>query len=117
MARIDFTGKVAVITGAGGGLGRCYAIELAKRGAKVVVNDLGGSTSGIGSSRSAVDQVVEEIKEMGGKAVPNYDNVATSDGGENVVRTAIDAFGKIDILINNAGILLDSSFVKMDEQK
>lgn len=117
MSRIDFTGRVAIITGAGGGLGRCYAIELAKRGAKVVVNDLGGSKSGIGSNNSAADQVVEEIRQLGAEAVPNYDNVATSEGGKNIVRTAIDAFGRMDILVNNAGILLDSSFLKMDEEK
>jgi NAD(P)-dependent dehydrogenase (short-subunit alcohol dehydrogenase family) len=117
MSRIDFTGRVAIVTGAGGGLGKNYAIELAKRGAKIVVNDLGGSKGGIGSSTSAADHVVEEIKGLGGQAVPNYDNVATVEGGENIVRTAIDAFGRVDILINNAGILLDSSFVKMDEKK
>ncbi|MGZ3613078.1 MAG: SDR family NAD(P)-dependent oxidoreductase, partial [Thermodesulfobacteriota bacterium] len=117
MSRIDFTGRVAIVTGAGGGLGKNYAIELAKRGAKIVVNDLGGSKGGIGSSTSAADHVVEEIKGLGGQAVPNYDNVASVEGGENIVRTAIDAFGKVDILINNAGILLDSSFAKMDEKK
>ncbi|MGZ3515094.1 MAG: SDR family oxidoreductase [Thermodesulfobacteriota bacterium] len=117
MSRIDFTGRVAIVTGAGGGLGKNYAIELAKRGAKIVVNDLGGSKGGIGSSTSAADHVVEEIKGLDGQAVPNYDNVASVEGGENIVRTAIDAFGKLDILINNAGILLDSSFVKMDEKK
>lgn len=117
MSKIEFTGRVAIITGAGGGLGRHHAIELAKRGAKVVINDLGGSKDGVGSSTSAADHVVEEIKALGGEAVPNYDNVATQEGGENIVQTAIDAFGKIDILINNAGILLDSTFVKMDEKK
>jgi len=116
MSRIDFTGRVAIVTGAGGGLGRNHAIELAKRGAKVVVNDLGGSKTGAGSSSSAADKVVEEIRGLGGQAVPNYDNVATLVGGENIVRTAIDAFGKLDILINNAGILLDSTFSKMDEK-
>jgi len=116
MSRIDFTGRVAIVTGAGGGLGRNHAIELAKRGAKVVVNDLGGSKTGAGSSSSAADNVVEEIRGLGGQAVPNYDNVATLVGGENIVRTAIDAFGKVDILINNAGILLDSTFSKMDEK-
>ena len=116
MSRIDFTGRVAIVTGAGGGLGRNHAIELAKRGAKVVVNDLGGSKTGTGSSSSAADHVVEEIRGLGGQAVPNYDNVATLVGGENIVRTAIDAFGKVDILINNAGILLDSTFSKMDEK-
>jgi NAD(P)-dependent dehydrogenase (short-subunit alcohol dehydrogenase family) len=117
MSKIDYTGRVGIITGAGGGLGRDYAIELAKRGAKVVVNDLGGSRDGVGSSKSAADHVVEEIKALGGEAVSNYDNVATPEGGENIVRTAMDAFGKVDILINNAGIVLDSSFAKMDEKK
>ena len=117
MSRIDFTGRVAIVTGAGGGLGRNHAIELAKRGAKVVVNDLGGSRDGIGSNPSAADHVVEEIKTLGGEAVPNYDNVGTPEGGENIVQTAIDAFGKLDILINNAGIIVDSTFSKMDEKK
>jgi NAD(P)-dependent dehydrogenase (short-subunit alcohol dehydrogenase family) len=117
MSQIDFTGRVAIVTGAGGGLGRNHAIELAKRGAKVVVNDLGGSKTGVGSSPSAADNVVEEIRALGGEAVPNYDNVATPAGGENIVQTAIDVFGKVDILINNAGILLDSTFAKMDEKK
>jgi len=117
MSRIDFTGRVAIVTGAGGGLGRNHSIELAKRGAKVVVNDLGGSKTGVGSSSSSADQVVAEIRGLGGEAVPNYDNVATPKGGENIVRTAIDAFGRVDILINNAGILLDSTFSKMDEKK
>ena len=117
MSKIDFIGRVAIVTGAGGGLGRNYAIELAKRGVKVVVNDLGGSKNGVGSSTSAANHVVEEIKGLGGEAVPNYDNVATLGGGENIVQTAINAFGKVDILINNAGILMDSSLAKMDEKK
>ena len=117
MSKINFTGRVAIVTCGGGGLGRDYAVELAKRGAKVVVNDLGGSRDGVGSSKSAADHVVDEIKALGGEAVSNYDNVATPEGGENIVRTAIDAFGKVDILINNAGILLDSTFAKMDEKK
>jgi NAD(P)-dependent dehydrogenase (short-subunit alcohol dehydrogenase family) len=117
MAKINFTGRVAVVTGGGGGLGRNYAIELARRGAKVVVNDLGGSRDGVGSSKFAADHVAEEIKALGGEAVSNYENVATPEGGENIVRTAIDAFGKVDILINNAGILLDSTFAKMDEKR
>jgi NAD(P)-dependent dehydrogenase (short-subunit alcohol dehydrogenase family) len=116
MANIDFTGRVAIITGAGAGLGRQYAIELARRGAKVVVNDLGGARDGAGASDSAANKVVDEIKELGGSAVPNYDNVATAAGGENIVKTAIDAFGKVDILINNAGILRDKTFNKMDEE-
>jgi len=117
MSRMDFTDRVAIVTGGGGGLGRNYAIELAKRGAKVVVNDLGGSKNGVGSSISAADRVVEEIKRLGSEAVPNYDDVVTMEGGENIVQTAIDAFGRVDILINNAGILVDSSFAKMDEKR
>ncbi len=112
---IDFKDRVAIVTGAGAGLGKCHALDLAKRGAKVVVNDLGGSRDGSGSSDAAANQVVEEIKAAGGEAVPNFDNVATIEGGENIVKTAIDAFGKVDILINNAGILRDKSFAKMDE--
>jgi NAD(P)-dependent dehydrogenase (short-subunit alcohol dehydrogenase family) len=116
MSKIDFTGRVAIVTGAGAGLGRNHAIELAKRGAKVVVNDLGGARDGVGSSESAANKVAEEIKALGGEAVPNYDNVATYQGGENIVKTAIDAYGKVDILINNAGILRDKSFLKMEEE-
>jgi 3-hydroxy-3-methylglutaryl CoA synthase/NAD(P)-dependent dehydrogenase (short-subunit alcohol dehydrogenase family)/putative sterol carrier protein len=112
--RIRFDDRVAVVTGAGGGLGRAYALELARRGAKVVVNDLGGARDGAGKgSKSPADRVVEEIKKAGGQAVANYDNVATSAGGENIVRAALDAFGRVDILINNAGILRDKSFLKM----
>jgi NAD(P)-dependent dehydrogenase (short-subunit alcohol dehydrogenase family) len=117
MSKIDFMGRVAVITGVGGGLGRNYAVELARRGAKVVVNDLGGSRDGVGASKSAADRVVDEIKALGGEAVSNYDSVATPEGGENITRTGIDAFGKVDILVNNAGIILDSTFAKMDEKK
>ena len=116
MSKIDFTGRVAIVTGAGAGLGRNHAIELAKRGAKVVVNDLGGARDGVGSSESAANKVVEDIKALGGEAVPNYDNVATYDGGENIVKTALDAYGKVDILINNAGILRDKTFLKMEEE-
>lgn len=116
MSKVDFTGRVAIVTGSGAGLGRCYALELAKRGAKVVINDLGGTRDGSGSSDAAANKVVDEIKALGGEAVPNYNNVATVAGGENIVKTAIDAFGKVDILINNAGILRDKSFVKMEEE-
>ncbi len=117
MNKINFNGRVAIVTGAGGGLGRVYALELAKRGASVVVNDLGGSRDGSGGgSSSAADKVVDEITDFGGKAVANYDNVATPEGGENIVRTAIDAFGRVDILINNAGILRDKSFIKMEPE-
>jgi NAD(P)-dependent dehydrogenase (short-subunit alcohol dehydrogenase family) len=116
MAKIDFTGRVAIVTGAGAGLGRQYALELGKRGAKVVVNDLGGSRDGVGHSDAAANKVVDEIKALGGQAVPNYDNVATIAGGENITKTAVDAFGKVDILINNAGILRDKTFNKMEEE-
>ena len=114
---VRFDNKVAVVTGAGAGLGRVYALELAKRGAKLVINDLGGARDGSGEgSSSPADQVVEEIKAAGGEAVANYDNVATVEGGEGIVKSALDAFGTIDILINNAGILRDKSFVKMDPE-
>jgi NAD(P)-dependent dehydrogenase (short-subunit alcohol dehydrogenase family)/uncharacterized OB-fold protein/putative sterol carrier protein len=111
---LDFKDRVAVITGAGAGLGRTYALELAKRGAKVVVNDLGGARDGSGDGSSApADRVVEEIQALGGEAVANYDNVATAEGGENIVKAAVGTFGRLDILINNAGILRDKSFLKM----
>jgi NAD(P)-dependent dehydrogenase (short-subunit alcohol dehydrogenase family) len=113
VAEISFDGRVAIVTGAGGGLGRTYALDLAKRGAKVVVNDLGGSVDGQGGSDTAAQKVVDEIKQAGGEAVPNYDSVATPEGGENIVKTAVDSFGKVDIVINNAGILRDKSFAKM----
>jgi NAD(P)-dependent dehydrogenase (short-subunit alcohol dehydrogenase family) len=116
MSKIDFTGRVAIVTGAGAGLGRLHAIELAKRGAKVVVNDLGGTRDGVGSGDAAANKIVDEIKALGGQAVPNYDNVATIKGGEGIVKSAIDAFGKVDILVNNAGILRDKSFTKMEEE-
>jgi len=115
MAEIRFDGKVAVITGAGGGLGRSHALLLAGRGAKVVVNDLGGATDGSGAGTSMADKVVAEIKALGGEAAPNYDSVATMEGGAKIVKTALDRYGRIDILINNAGILRDLSFLKMDE--
>ena len=115
--RIRFDDRVAIITGAGGGLGRVYALELAKRGAKIVVNDLGGSRDGSGDgSASPADRVVEEIKALGSDAVANYDNVATVEGGENIVQSALKAFGRVDIVINNAGILRDKSFVKMTSE-
>src|SRR5690242_8595266 len=107
---LRFDGKVAIVTGAGGGLGRSHALLLASRGAKVVVNDLGGSFTGDGKSASAADKVVAEIKEKGGEAVANYDSV---EDGDKIVKTAIDTWGKLDILINNAGILRDVSFQKM----
>ncbi len=111
---IAFDGRVAIVTGAGGGLGRTYALELARRGARVVVNDLGGSVDGTGSSESAADQVVTEIEEAGGEAVANYDSVSTPEGGEAIVQTALDSFESVDIVINNAGILRDRSFANME---
>ena len=113
---IRFDGRVAIVTGAGGGLGRAYALELGRRGAKVVVNDLGGSRDGTGADATPAQKVVDEIKAAGGEAVPNYDNVATPEGGAAIVKTALDAFGKLDILINNAGILRDKSFLKMEPE-
>ncbi|MEX1037447.1 MAG: SDR family NAD(P)-dependent oxidoreductase [Acidimicrobiia bacterium] len=110
---ITFDGRVAVVTGAGGGLGRGYALELARRGARVVVNDLGGAVDGTGASRQAADVVVEEIEEAGGEAVANYDSVSTRDGGAVIIQTAADAFGTVDIVVNNAGILRDKSFANM----
>jgi NAD(P)-dependent dehydrogenase (short-subunit alcohol dehydrogenase family) len=108
---------VAVITGAGGGLGRSHALELAKRGALVVINDLGGSIDGTGSGTTAAQAVVDEIKQAGGEAVANYDSVATPEGGQNIVKTAVDTFGRIDIVVNNAGILRDTSFKNMTPEQ
>ena len=113
MSDISFDGRVAVVTGAGGGLGRTYALELASRGAAVVVNDLGGSVDGKGGDNTAAQKVVDEIKAKGGDAVPNFDSVSTPEGGESIVKTAVDAFGKVDIVINNAGFLRDKSFLKL----
>lgn len=113
MSEIRFDGRVAIVTGAGGGLGRTYALELARRGAKVVVNDLGGSASGTGAAHSAADAVVKEIADAGGEAAANYDSVATPEGGEAIVGTALQRFGKVDIVINNAGILRDKTFAKL----
>jgi NAD(P)-dependent dehydrogenase (short-subunit alcohol dehydrogenase family) len=115
VAQIDYEGRVAVVTGAGGGLGRSHALLLASRGAKVVVNDLGGSRDGSGAGSEMADQVVQEITDAGGEAVANYDSVATWDGGAAVVQTAIDTWGRVDIVVNNAGILRDVSFQKMEE--
>jgi NAD(P)-dependent dehydrogenase (short-subunit alcohol dehydrogenase family)/acyl dehydratase/putative sterol carrier protein len=114
---IRFDDRVAIVTGAGAGLGRVYALELAKRGAKVVVNDLGGARDGSGEGASSpADKVVDEIRALGGDAVANYDSVATAEGGRNIVKSALDAFGTVDILINNAGILRDKSFLKMEPE-
>lgn len=108
----EFEGKVVIVTGAGGGLGRSHAMEFAKRGAKLVVNDLGGSVDGTGAS-DAADTVVAEIEAAGGTAVSNKASVSDRDGAKSIVQTAIDAYGRIDILVNNAGILRDKTFKNM----
>ncbi|MFO0675227.1 MAG: SDR family NAD(P)-dependent oxidoreductase [Polyangiaceae bacterium] len=108
-------GKVAIITGAGNGIGRAHALLFAREGALVVVNDFGGARDGSGEDRNPAAAVVAEIQAAGGKAVANVDTVATAEGAANLVKTAIDAFGRVDVLINNAGILRDKSFLKMDE--
>jgi NAD(P)-dependent dehydrogenase (short-subunit alcohol dehydrogenase family) len=113
MADIRFDGKVAIVTGAGGGLGRQHALELARRGAKVVVNDLGGSVDGSGGSSEAAQKVVEEIKALGGEAIAHGASVTDDAGVANMVQTAIDTWGRIDILIANAGILRDRTLTKM----
>ena len=111
---LRFDGRVAVITGAGGGLGRSHALELARRGACILVNDLGGALDGSGASTSAAQRVVDEIEALGGKAAANHDSVATAEGGAAIVQAAIEAFGRVDIVINNAGILRDKAFHKME---
>ncbi len=109
---VQFEGKVVVVTGAGGGLGRAHALLFARHGAQVVVNDLGGSAQGVGASSSAADQVVAEIRAAGGTAVANHDSV--TDGGK-IIQNALDAFGRVDVVVNNAGILRDKSFQKMED--
>jgi len=110
---INFEGRVAIVTGAGGGLGRCHALELARRGAKVVVNDLGGAMDGTGGSSEAARKVVEEIRAAGGEAIANGGSVSDPAGARSMVQEAMQAWGRVDILINNAGILRDKSFSKM----
>ena len=112
MADIRFDDRTVIITGAGNGLGKTYALEFGRRGANVVVNDLGGSAFGDGANKAAADVVVDEIKAAGGNAVANYDSVTD---GDKIVATALDAFGKVDVVINNAGILRDKTFHKMEE--
>ncbi|MBM29810.1 MAG: 3-oxoacyl-ACP reductase [Gammaproteobacteria bacterium] len=108
----EFEGKIAIVTGAGGGIGRSHAMEFAKRGAKVVVNDLGGSVDGSGKS-DAADAVVQEIQDLGGEAIANKASVSDKAGAKSIIDDAISAFGRIDILVNNAGILRDKTFKKM----
>lgn len=110
---ITFDNQVAIVTGAGGGLGRCHALELARRGARVVVNDLGSAVDGRGTSTSAAQAVVDEIIAGGGTAIANADSVATEAGGRAIVAAAVEAFGQVDILVNNAGILRDAAFKNM----
>jgi NAD(P)-dependent dehydrogenase (short-subunit alcohol dehydrogenase family) len=113
MSDIGFDGRVAIVTGAGGGLGRQHALLLASRGARVVVNDLGGSVHGEGSDVGPAEKVAQEIREAGGEAVADGHSVSSPDGGEAIVQSAIDAFGQIDIVVNNAGILRDKTFHNM----
>ncbi len=108
-------GRVVIITGAGGGIGREHALAMAKEGAAIVVNDLGGARDGSGAGNAMADTVADEIKALGAEAVANYDNVASLEGGKSILKTALDAFGKVDVLVNNAGILRDKSFAKTSE--
>jgi NAD(P)-dependent dehydrogenase (short-subunit alcohol dehydrogenase family) len=113
MSDVGFEGRVAIITGAGGGLGREHALLMASRGAQIVVNDLGGAVDGTGASAGPAQKVVEEIEALGGAAVADGNSVATQEGAEGMVKTALEAFGRVDIVINNAGILRDKSFANM----
>ena len=115
MAGVD--GRAVVVTGAGGGLGRSHALLLARNGAKVVVNDLGASLDGLGAEHSAADDVVGEIVAAGGEAVASHDDVATTEGGAAIVRHAVESFGRIDAVVNNAGILRDRTFHKMTDEE
>ncbi len=110
---IRFDNRVAIVTGAGNGLGRAHALLLASRGARVVVNDPGGAVDGKGGNHAAADKVVDEIKAAGGQAVANYDSVAEAKSAANIVKTAVDAFGTVDIVVNNAGVLRDKTFHNM----
>src|SRR5690348_4729683 len=110
-------GKVAVVTGAARGVGREIALLMAQHGARVVVNDYGGSEAGLGADRKPADEVVDEIRRAGGQAAASYDSVATMAGGQAIVKTAVDAFGRVDIVVNNAGILRDRMIFNMSEDR
>jgi NAD(P)-dependent dehydrogenase (short-subunit alcohol dehydrogenase family) len=110
-------GRVAVVTGAGKGLGRAEAIGLAAQGAKVVVNDLGTATDGSGTSKGPAEEVVTEIKKAGGEAVPSYASVATVEGAESIIKTAVDSFGRVDILVNNAGFNRDRMIYNTSDEE
>ena len=112
--QLGYDGKVVIITGAGGGLGRQHALLMASRGALVVINDLGGAVDGSGSDKGAAERVVDEIKSLGGDAVADTNSVATPEGGAAIVQTAVDAYGKVDVVINNAGILRDKAFHNLE---
>lgn len=114
MEKIDFSGRVAIVTGAGGGVGRLHALGLARRGARVVVNDLGGAVDGTGGSLTAAQRVVEEIRALGGEAIASGASVTDFDAVQEMVEQAMDAWGRVDVLVNNAGILRDKTFAKMD---
>jgi NAD(P)-dependent dehydrogenase (short-subunit alcohol dehydrogenase family) len=116
MSELGYDGKVVIITGAGGGLGRQHALLMASRGALVVINDLGGAVDGSGSDKGAAERVVDEIKALGGEAAADTNSVATPEGGKAIVQTAVDAFGKVDVVINNAGILRDKAFGNMEPE-
>ena len=112
--QLGYDGKVVIITGAGGGLGRQHALLMASRGALIVINDLGGAVDGSGSDKGAAERVVDEIKALGGEAVADTNSVATPEGGKAIVQTAVDAFGRVDVVINNAGILRDKAFHNLE---
>jgi NAD(P)-dependent dehydrogenase (short-subunit alcohol dehydrogenase family) len=117
MEQLSFDGKVALVTGAGGGVGRCHALDLARRGALVIVNDVGSSVDGTGESPSFAQGVVDEITGAGGTATANLDSVATPEGGAAMIEQAVNDFGRIDIVVNNAGILRDASFAKLTSEQ